>query len=188
MSRRTTTGHPGTTAAIAVGGALGALSRYGLTVLVPDGPGSFPWGTFFVNIAGCALIGVLMALLLEVWVAHRLWRPFLGIGFLGGFTTFSTYAVQTRGLLDAGRAATGLLYLFGTVAVALVAVWFGTHLTRLAVRAYPRRTRSGRASRAHESSPEGQAADTTSSRSPAQPQSPSQPPSQPTTYQRGDSR
>lgn len=182
MSRRTTrtaTGHPSTTAAIAAGGALGALSRYGLTAVVLDGAGSFPWGTFLVNIVGCALIGVLMALLLEVWVAHRLWRPFLGIGFLGGFTTFSTYAVQTRGLLDAGQAATGLLYLFGTVAAALVAVWFGTHLTRLAVRAYPRRSL---ARRSHESPPEENAADTTSSR----------PSSQTTrsrsTYQRGDAR
>jgi CrcB protein len=141
---RTRTGHPGTTAAIAAGGALGALSRYGLTTAVPDGSGSFPWGTFLVNILGCALIGVLMTLLLEVWVAHPLWRPFLGIGILGGFTTFSTYAVQTRGLLDAGHPATGLGYLFGTVAAALVAVWFGAHLTRLAVRAYPRRSRAGR--------------------------------------------
>ncbi len=146
MSRRTArirTGHPGTTAAIAAGGALGALSRYGLTVAVPDGSGTFPWGTFLVNVTGCALIGVLMTLLLEVWVAHPLWRPFLGIGILGGFTTFSTYAVQTRGLLDSGAAATGLLYLFGTVGAALVAVWFGAHLTRLTVRAYPRRSRAG---------------------------------------------
>ncbi|MGW0230546.1 fluoride efflux transporter CrcB [Actinopolymorpha singaporensis] len=183
MSRRTTrtaTGHPGTTAAIAAGGALGALSRYGLTVLVPDGPGSFPWGTFFVNIAGCALIGVLMALLLEVWVAHRLWRPFLGIGFLGGFTTFSTYAVQTRGLLAAGQVATGLLYLFGTVAAALVAVWFGTHLTRLAVRAYPRRSRAGRP---HESPAEEEGAADTASSGPSSRITRSR-----TTYQRGDAR
>ncbi|MFD2080680.1 CrcB protein [Actinopolymorpha cephalotaxi] len=139
----TRTGHPGTTAVIAAGGALGALARYGLTVAVPDGSGAFPWGTLLVNVIGCALIGVLMTLLLEVWVAHRLWRPFLGIGILGGFTTFSTYAVQTRALLAAGQTATGLLYLFGTVAAALVAVWFGAHLTRLAVRAYPRRSRAG---------------------------------------------
>ncbi|MET9020893.1 fluoride efflux transporter CrcB [Actinopolymorpha sp. NPDC004070] len=182
MSRRTTrtaTGHPGTTAAIAVGGALGTLSRYGLTSVVRDGPGSFPWGTFFVNIAGCALIGVLMALLLEVWVAHRLWRPFLGIGFLGGFTTFSTYAVQTRGLLDAGHAATGLLYMFGTVAAALVAVWLGTHLTRAAVRAYPRRSRGDRArdSPPEEDAEDTAAADTTSGSS-----------SQHTANQRGDAR
>ncbi|GAA5019069.1 fluoride efflux transporter CrcB [Actinopolymorpha pittospori] len=127
-----------TTAAIAVGGVLGALARYALSVLIPHGTHAFPWSTFLINAVGCALIGVLMALLLEAPKPHRLLRPFFGVGVLGGFTTFSTYAVDSLGLFRDGAAATGLAYLFGTLAAALVAVWLGAHLTRLVLHAYPR--------------------------------------------------
>jgi CrcB protein len=75
-----------------------------------------------VNIAGCALIGVLMVAVTESRVTHRLVRPFLGTGLLGGFTTFSTYAVDIRELLDGGRVATSLAYLVATPVAALLAV------------------------------------------------------------------
>ena len=115
---------------IAAGGGLGALARYGLAELLPTRPGHFPWGTFVTNVAGCLLIGVLMVLVTEVVPTHRLVRPFLGVGVLGGFTTFSTYAVETRGLLQPGSVVLAFCYLAGTLLCALLAVAAGVWLTR----------------------------------------------------------
>jgi CrcB protein len=123
-------------AVISMGGALGALARYGLATRWPHQPGRFPWATFVTNVSGCFLIGVLMVLITEVWSAHRLIRPFLGVGVLGGYTTFSTYTGEIQQLVAAGAARTGLLYLAGTLAAALIAVYAGIALTRLATRAY----------------------------------------------------
>jgi CrcB protein len=116
--------------AIALGGGLGALARYGMTLLLPNAPGVFPWATFFTNVLGCLLIGVLMVLISEVWSAHRLVRPFLGVGVLGGFTTFSTYAVEVRGLLQPGTAGLAFAYLAGTLAGAMLAVFAGVVTTK----------------------------------------------------------
>lgn len=120
-------------AVISLGGGLGGLARYGLSQLLPTRPGHFPWGTFAENVLGCLAIGILMVLITEVWSAHRLVRPFLGVGFLGGFTTFSTYAVEFRGLLAADSVILGFVYLAGTVLAALLAVLAGVTLTRFAV-------------------------------------------------------
>jgi fluoride exporter len=124
---------------VAVGGALGALGRYGLATAWPHRPGQFPWATFVTNVSGCLLIGVLMVLITEVWAAHRLIRPFLGVGVLGGYTTFSTYTGEVQQLVAAGAARTGLLYLVGTLVAALAAVYLGVTLTRLATRRRRRR-------------------------------------------------
>src|SRR3954469_15294743 len=102
--------------AISAGGAAGAVARYGLLVALPHRADQFPWATFVTNVTGGLLIGVLMVLITEVWSAHRLVRPFLGVGVLGGFTTFSTYTVDVQQLVAAGSARTGLLYLVGTLA------------------------------------------------------------------------
>ncbi|TDE20929.1 CrcB family protein [Actinomadura sp. 6K520] len=123
-----------TLGAISAGGVLGALARYGISVALPHRPDTFGWATWSVNVAGCLLIGVLMVAITEVWRAHRLVRPFLGVGVLGGFTTFSTYIVEAQQAIEAGAAGTGLLYLAATLAGALVAVYAGAKLTRLAVR------------------------------------------------------
>ncbi|MET9452308.1 fluoride efflux transporter CrcB [Streptomyces cinerochromogenes] len=117
-------------AVVAAGGALGAVARYALTLAWPTPPGGFPWATFWTNVSGCAAMGVLMVLVTEVWAAHRLLRPFLGTGVLGGFTTFSTYAVDTRGLVDAGRPDLGLAYLAATLLAALAAVWLASAAAR----------------------------------------------------------
>lgn len=116
-------------AAVAAGGVIGAEARYGLTTLQGNPP-SFPWTTIGINISGCLLIGVLMAVVFELTAPHRLLRPFLGIGVLGGFTTFSTYAVDVRTLLAADRPAVALGYLLLTPLAALVAVWAGARITR----------------------------------------------------------
>ena len=123
----------GTLGAISAGGALGALARYGLSSAFPYGPGEFPWPVFWANVSGCLLIGVLMVLITEVWSAHRLVRPFLGVGFLGGFTTFSTYAVEIRNLLQPGSAVTAFVYLAATLLSALLAVLGGVTVTRMTV-------------------------------------------------------
>ncbi|MFF5447310.1 CrcB family protein [Streptomyces sp. NPDC012888] len=122
-------------AAVSAGGALGSGARYGLALMWPAGPGDFPWAVFWTNVAGCALIGVLMALIGEGGRSgHPLLRPFLGVGVLGGFTTFSTYAVDVSRLLDEGRAQVALAYGAGTVAGALGAVWAAASATRLLLR------------------------------------------------------
>jgi fluoride exporter len=115
---------------VAVGGGLGALARYGLAELFPTPPGRFPWSTFVTNVGGCFLMGVLMVLISEVWSAHRLVRPFLGVGFLGGFTTFSTYAEETRALLAPHTVALAFAYLAGTLVFAMLAVIAGVWATR----------------------------------------------------------
>ncbi len=113
-------------AAVAAGGVLGASARYAATLLWPAAPGAFPWTTLAVNTAGCALLGLLMVLATEAPAApHPLLRPFLGTGFCGGFTTFSAYALDTRRLLGADRAAEAVLYLGGTLLAALAAVVAG---------------------------------------------------------------
>lgn len=115
---------------IALGGAIGGTARYGLLVLLPQEDTGFPWATFIENVTGSFAIGVLMVLLTEVARPHRLIRPFLGVGVLGGFTTFSTYAVDVIVLEEAGAPGTALVYLFATLVSALLAVWLGVVLTR----------------------------------------------------------
>jgi CrcB protein len=121
-------------AVIAAGGALGACARHTLGLAWPTGLARFPWATFVINVSGCFLIGVLMVLITEVWSAHRLLRPFLGVGVLGGYTTFSTYTVEVQRLVAAGAARTGLLYAAGTALAALAAVYAGIAVTRRAAR------------------------------------------------------
>lgn len=122
------------TVAVAVGGVLGALARYGLGVAWPTGAGAFPWTTFAVNVSGCFLIGLLLVRLVEAGTVHPLWRPFLGTGVLGGYTTFSTFAVDARSLVASGHAATAVGYVVATVVAALAAVQLGVVLGRAAFR------------------------------------------------------
>ncbi|WP_333769911.1 fluoride efflux transporter CrcB [Streptomyces sp. IBSBF 2435] len=121
-------------AVVALGGAIGASARYGAGLLWATAPGAFPWTTLVINAAGCAVIGVFMVVITDVWAAHRLVRPFFGTGVLGGFTTFSTYAVDVQRLVDRGQARTGLAYLSLTLLAALAAVWIAAALTRRLVR------------------------------------------------------
>ena len=122
------------TVAVAVGGVLGALARYGLGVAWPTAGGAFPWTTFAVNVSGCFLIGVLLVRLVEAGAVHPLWRPFLGTGVLGGYTTFSTFAVDARALVADGHATTAVAYVAATVVVALAAVQVGVVVGRAAFR------------------------------------------------------
>jgi len=119
---------------IAAGGAIGAGARYELGVHFPTPPPAFPWTTFVINVVGCLLIGVLMVLVTDVWPGRPLMRPFLGVGVLGGFTTFSAYAVELQQLVAAGAVGVAAAYLAGTAVVALGATWLGLAATRRIVR------------------------------------------------------
>ncbi|WP_078891581.1 fluoride efflux transporter CrcB [Streptomyces sp. NRRL S-350] len=131
-------------AVVAVGGAVGAVARYAAGLGWETAPTAFPWTTLLVNVVGCAVIGVFLVVITEGRPAHPLLRPFFGTGVLGGFTTFSTYAVDVRRLLEAGRPGPGLAYLGVTLLGALGAVWLAAGLTRRLIhRAVRRGARQG---------------------------------------------
>jgi CrcB protein len=124
-------------AVVAAGGGVGAAARYGASLLWPTAAAGFPWTTFWVNVAGCFVIGLLMVVITEGRPVHRLVRPFFGTGVLGGFTTFSTYAVDIQRLMEEGRPGTALAYLAATLLAALTAVWLATATARRVLRAAP---------------------------------------------------
>jgi CrcB protein len=121
---------PAAVGAVALGGVVGAEARYGLSVLLPHQPGQWPMATWLTNISGCFLIGVLMVVITELTSPHRLVRPFLGVGILGGYTTFSTAMVDVQQLAVTGHAGAAFGYLLGTLAAAVVATWLGMRLSR----------------------------------------------------------
>ena len=121
---------PGVLAAVAAGGVLGAEARYGMSVLISHEAGQWPWATWLVNISGCFLVGILMVVITELTSPHRLVRPFLGVGILGGYTTFSTAMVDVQQMALAGQEAAALGYLLATVTAAVAAAFAGVALTR----------------------------------------------------------
>lgn len=118
---------------ISAGGALGSLARWGIGEAVPWSGEGFPWATFVENVTGGFALGVLMVFLLDVWPPDRYLRPFLGVGLLGGYTTFSTYMLESRDLLAGDQVAAAFAYLAGSLVVGLTAVWLGITLARAAV-------------------------------------------------------
>ncbi|MCP2167603.1 fluoride efflux transporter FluC [Goodfellowiella coeruleoviolacea] len=138
-SAATALGHGDVLAAVSVGGGVGAAARYALTLAWPTPAGAFPWTILTVNAVGCGLIGILMVVLTEAGAVHRLVRPFLGTGVLGGFTTFSTYTVDAHRLITTGRPGLALGYLALTLVTALTAVWAAAGATRLFLRVRRRR-------------------------------------------------
>ncbi|MEV1286739.1 fluoride efflux transporter CrcB [Micromonospora sp. NPDC049679] len=120
----------GVVVAVAAGGAIGSAARYGLALAWPTPVAGFPWATLLTNVSGCVLLGALMQVIAARIAPHRLVRPFLGTGVLGGFTTFSTYAVESRSLLAAGRPALAAAYVLGTLVGALLAVRLGMLIVR----------------------------------------------------------
>jgi CrcB protein len=119
-----------TLVAVFVGGALGTVGRYLLEVHHPHGASSFPWVTLLVNLSGSLAIGALLPL--SEHVAHRAaWvRPFVVVGFLGGWTTYSTLAVDAVALGQHGQVGTAVAYLVATVAGGLLLVVAGHALGR----------------------------------------------------------
>jgi fluoride exporter len=109
----------------ALGGALGALARWGVATALPSEAGGWPWATLLVNLTGCLLIGALLAVLLNRFPASTWMRPFLAVGVLGGYTTFSTFAVDVVQLGEAGAWLTAAGYLLVSVLGGVVCVVLG---------------------------------------------------------------
>ena len=125
---------PGILLAIALGGALGTPARYAIGRIIHVAPDSFPWSTFTVNVTGSLVLGVLLTLIIERWPPSRYLRPFAAIGFLGAYTTFSTYMVETDLLVRDGQAA-GRAGLRGCQpARGICAVYLGIVIGRLRAR------------------------------------------------------
>jgi len=117
--------------AIAGGGALGALLRFGMSNSVYRLLGrDFPYGTMAVNVLGSLLMGFLFVLFVERMVVSEEWRSGLLIGLLGAFTTFSTFSFETLALFDAGAPIKALVNIIASVVLCLVATWLGLILGR----------------------------------------------------------
>jgi len=117
-------------AAISLGGALGAPARYGIAQAVDITPGTFPWGTFWINVSGSFALGFILVLVLERFPPTRYIRPFVATGFLGAYTTYSTFAVEGVLLARNGHWAIALAYAAASFAVGLFAVWVGILFAR----------------------------------------------------------
>lgn len=118
--------------AVAAGGALGALSRYWLMTWVSAlGATRFPWGTFLVNLLGSCAIGVLYVLISEKLLLTEQWRALLVIGYLGAFTTFSTFSLDALLLLQDGRLLQALSYVATSVMACVLGAWLGMSLMRV---------------------------------------------------------
>ena len=122
---------------IALGGTLGTLCRYWVSRVIHVAPDTFPWATFTVNVSGSFVLGLLLTLVIERWPPSRYVRPFFAIGFLGAYTTFSTFMVETDLLVKNGAGDIAALYVVGSLAAGLVAVYLGIVTGRL----WPRRRR-----------------------------------------------
>ncbi len=120
--------------AVAIGGVLGALGRAAVSTAIPHGErAAWPWATFLTNLLGCLVLGMVLD-----WVdnRHELWksihprrsrllRPLLASGVLGGFTTFSTFSVETYGLIDSGAVVAGVAYAVGSALLGVAMVLAG---------------------------------------------------------------
>ena len=121
-----------TLVAVIVAGAVGALSRYGLDGFVSNRiSGQFPWGTFVVNISGCVLIGFLSTALTERFAIDPALRIALTVGFVGSYTTFSTWVLESTQLAQNGSLMIAVLNLGGSVIAGCVAVLGGAALGRV---------------------------------------------------------
>ena len=115
---------------IALGGALGAVLRYGVSEAVQPSRGSFPLATLIANVSGAFLLGLLATFLLERTDLSSQLRLGITVGILGAYTTFSTFSLETLDLLNDGEWPTAALYVAASVAGALLAVWAGQSLAR----------------------------------------------------------
>ncbi len=124
--------NPTDVAAVVAGAGIGGGLRYVLSWwTVERWGGSLPWGTFIVNISGAFLLGIVMAISAERALIPPVWRLFLGVGILGGYTTFSTLSYESIVLMQRGLYLQGALNMFGSAAVGLAAVFAGIMVGRL---------------------------------------------------------
>src|SRR5436190_7887027 len=116
---------------IALGGAVGAIARYQVAAMIQARiPVGFPWGTFVVNITGCLVMGVAMTLLTERLVVNPNWRFLIPIGFIGAYTTFSTFEFETFRAITEGSWLIGLGNIAASVLAGYAALWGGVIVAR----------------------------------------------------------
>src|ERR1700683_2074375 len=111
---------------IAIGGSLGAIARYAVATMIQARiPAGFPWGTFVVNVSGCLVMGVATTLLTERLVVNPAWRVLVPVGFIGAYTTFSTFELEAFRANTEGAWLIGGAYVVGSVVAGYLALWAG---------------------------------------------------------------
>lgn len=117
---------------VAVGGGIGAVTRYAVSLWAADRLGTvFPYGTFIANVVGCFIIGLFMTLVTEKFIANPYWRLLITTGFLGGLTTFSSYSYETFRLLEDTGFTAALNNIAANLVTGLMATWLGIKLARV---------------------------------------------------------
>jgi CrcB protein len=120
---------------IAIGGALGAIARYQIAASIQTRiPVGFPYGTFVVNVSGCLILGFVTALMTERTVVHPNWRFLIPIGFVGAYTTFSTFELETFRAVSEGAWSVAAANILGSFVAGYVALWAGFVAGRLLFR------------------------------------------------------
>ena len=120
------------TLAVAAGGAVGAIGRYGVGVWMARWLGTgFPWGTLTVNVIGSLLMGLAVQIFIHKTQFSGEFSVFLTIGVFGGFTTFSAFSLDAVLMLQRGQISMATLYMFGSVFLSLIALVIGMYLARL---------------------------------------------------------
>ena len=114
---------------IALGGLIGAVARFGLSLLFVSASGQFPYATLIANLVGCFLAGVLLAINQKTGALNHEWRAFLVTGVLGGFTTFSAFGIETFSFLQQGLIYQAVLYISLTVVGGLLTLSLAHLLT-----------------------------------------------------------
>lgn len=111
---------------IAIGGALGSLARYSVGSMIAGRLGTkFPYGTFVINITACVIIGFSLTYLNKRVGLNPAWRFMIPVGFVGAYSTFSTYEWETLSTIRSGAFLEASLYAFGSLVLGLIAVWVG---------------------------------------------------------------
>ena len=118
---------------VMLGGAIGSAGRYGVgrLTLAQFGPG-YPWGTLIVNLSGGLLMGVLAGILARISDGGEAWRVLIGIGLLGGFTTFSAFSLDAALMIERGQIASAAFYALVSVIGSVLALFIGLALVRVA--------------------------------------------------------
>jgi fluoride exporter len=112
---------------IAIGGALGSMARYWVGATIANRMGTkFPYGTFVINITACLIIGFSLTLIAKRADLNPAWRFLIPVGFIGAYSTFSTYEWETLSTLRAGALLIAILYAISSLVLGLIAVWGGS--------------------------------------------------------------
>src|SRR5439155_8748957 len=128
---------PSVLVAVAAGGALGGPARYAVAQLIHVAPGSFPWATFVTNVTGSFALGFVLGVIIVHFPAAHHVRPFFATGFLGAYTTYSTFAVETHLLVKDGHAGIALAYALVSLVTGVAVAMLGVKLAHTTSRVLP---------------------------------------------------